>query len=1509
VWKDKLIVCADIPLDSARYRVKELLEIYRTLAQSRGDVHFFLAGKRTSSEAFSVWNFIDENEITDRVSFLPYYERCNEIPVKKVDCWRWIGRDLARNGLSVGTLLSGPEPSNSIDNRFALFVTCFHPERYEGNTRLMRQWLNHLKAAGYRVHLLYYATDPNQVTTEMRARVRAGLELYREVAVTTKLVGINREGLNVHVDDWCGKEALDAASELASQYEYDVAIVNYPFMTAIFNCLASYTKKILITHDSFTDRNRRMYEQGYSSATWVSLDRRGEQEACDRADIVVALQEHEAEQFGALCGDLTKIRVVSPVFPLSAVGPTASASGKLRIGYFGSGNWVNEQNLALYLRAWLAQPDLSKKTEIVLAGGVCAKFADWVEDGTALLEKVAPTMLGKVVDLNEFFICCDVVVNPERGGTGIKIKTLEAMAANVAVLSTAAGSLGIGSESRFHAAADAAALAQLTAEIANDRSLLQLAHQETTDAYRQYSERNQAAMVNLLGPIRNAASSSKTAAANAGSEPLIPDYVARNATDYQIAYFKKFFARMDIQGKRILEIDSDYHLATARLFAANGASEVVAVNLGDWKSPEPLPDNVKFRIMDICDFAEEEENGFDVVYGIAILEHLENPDEAAKTVWKLLKPDGAAYLQGAPLWTSSLGHHVWVSSDDPTAKAPLYAFSIPELNPIPNWAHLAFSPPELSKYLHEEAKVSPDHAQKIVNFVYNLEGNWGGSCSSFRTPTQVLNAFNAKFRVEAIRVKDFEPNEYCLAAATQYSMEDLGTIGLELWLSPKFKRQDRHSSDAAPLVSLIVPFYNVESYVEECIVSIVSQDYDNIEFIFVDDVSPDGTRAIIERYAAIDPRIMIITHEKNQGLGPARNTGVRYASGEYLFFLDSDDFLTSRSAVSSLVNAARNYGNKIIVGSCVNLFEDGRITDRDLLDSQGSLNASGGEVKGVDAFLAGLRFPNGYYLPPRAWGALINRKYYSELGLDYPPGEHEDMGHTPFIYAMSGGVLFVNDVVVTYRIRSGSISQTPWSRGHLQRYRNLWRRFNANVQRFSLDEGLSGGTLQLAWHMLWRMQTNKFEREARQDAIDLLEEMLKDVTVVSNSHYFFYVLDYVREFLGDSSQNATAYRRVMSALPHSAVLDYYYDRLGVSRPPSNATRETPSFDLPEATKVEASGFGTKVEASGFGQLAKRQSVGSKALTLEDNSERAAAIFDEFGSHASEQAKTLTAMLTFGDRALYFHAGRNFTFSGSIVDGGCFVGGTTINLTDGVSCNPRFDANLTRSKGLIRVYDQFKIDESYIEEWLRNGYPEFDLTTNDSFLPVFNVNMAGIKELLDVRAGDVMHIGYHDADDIEVFGVDLCKSLSVTDFIVRAFFPRLREGALVLQQDYIHEYHPYIHLSMAYLDDHFEKYLELEGGGSVAFKATRRISKATIVSRFGADASWYKAVDKNVALLKRLIGEMLYDYNKWSLMLTLGMYYLSCGLSAESKYIYCKASELYPQYKTSDLTRRLLIGKE
>lgn len=107
------------------------------------------------------------------------------------------------------------------------------------------------------------------------------------------------------------------------------------------------------------------------------------------------------------------------------------------------------------------------------------------------------------------------------------------------------------------------------------------------------------------------------------------------------------------------------------------------------------------------------------------------------------------------------------------------------------------------------------------------------------------------------------------------------------------------------LISVIIPIYNVEQYINQCVDSILNQTYKNLEIILVDDGSPDNCPQICDDYARKDNRVKVI-HKKNGGLSSARNAGMDISTGEYLCFVDSDDYWNDNEFISKLIDNISN---------------------------------------------------------------------------------------------------------------------------------------------------------------------------------------------------------------------------------------------------------------------------------------------------------------------------------------------------------------------------------------------------------------------------------------------------------------------------------------------------------------------------------------------------------------------------------------------------------------------------
>lgn len=133
-------------------------------------------------------------------------------------------------------------------------------------------------------------------------------------------------------------------------------------------------------------------------------------------------------------------------------------------------------------------------------------------------------------------------------------------------------------------------------------------------------------------------------------------------------------------------------------------------------------------------------------------------------------------------------------------------------------------------------------------------------------------------------------------------------------------------SETAPLISVIVPVYGVEKYLDRCLDSIVNQTYRNLQIILVDDKSPDSSPEICDKWEQTDSRISVIHKDVNEGLGMARNTGMTIANGDYIAFVDSDDYL-DKDAYRRLVENAAETGADIVYMSCKRELPDHSFVD------------------------------------------------------------------------------------------------------------------------------------------------------------------------------------------------------------------------------------------------------------------------------------------------------------------------------------------------------------------------------------------------------------------------------------------------------------------------------------------------------------------------------------------------------------------------------------------------------
>lgn len=212
-----------------------------------------------------------------------------------------------------------------------------------------------------------------------------------------------------------------------------------------------------------------------------------------------------------------------------------------------------------------------------------------------------------------------------------------------------------------------------------------------------------------------------------------------------------------------------------------------------------------------------------------------------------------------------------------------------------------------------------------------------------------------------------------------------------------------------PVVSIIVPIYNVEQYLEECLDSLVNQTLKDIEIICVNDASPDGSLLIAEKYAANDARVKVVSHQKNQGLGPARNTGVEHAVAPYVMFVDSDDVVTHNMAER--------------------LYTEMLNQDVDLVWCNIGGMSESGDVK-----KAGEAIPAGFYTSTQVlsesylyqtllpvWNKLYKRALIEDV--KQQPIVSEDQPFLAVVLGRCKKIAVIQDTLYYYRNRQGTLSK------------------------------------------------------------------------------------------------------------------------------------------------------------------------------------------------------------------------------------------------------------------------------------------------------------------------------------------------------------------------------------------------------------------------------------------------------------------------------------------------------
>ncbi|MGL5056237.1 MAG: glycosyltransferase family 2 protein [Fusobacteriaceae bacterium] len=225
-------------------------------------------------------------------------------------------------------------------------------------------------------------------------------------------------------------------------------------------------------------------------------------------------------------------------------------------------------------------------------------------------------------------------------------------------------------------------------------------------------------------------------------------------------------------------------------------------------------------------------------------------------------------------------------------------------------------------------------------------------------------------------------------------------------------------------ISVIIPVYNTEKYLRRCLESIINQSLKEIEIIIVNDGSPDGSSKIIDEFSQKDKRIKVI-NKKNGGLSSARNVGLKKAVGEYIFNIDSDDWIEQNYFIE-MYSKAKKDNLDIVISDFFLDWDNGKIDYIKEFDISETDFVSGEEY--VTNFIAGKIFPS-------VWNKMFKNSLYKDNNIEHPEyiSFGEDLATTPRLGYCAKKIGKLNKAYIHYIQNPGSITND----GVMKKYNQL----------------------------------------------------------------------------------------------------------------------------------------------------------------------------------------------------------------------------------------------------------------------------------------------------------------------------------------------------------------------------------------------------------------------------------------------------------------------------------------
>jgi hypothetical protein len=323
---------------------------------------------------------------------------------------------------------------------------------------------------GYQVHFLYFGMEG---LSENQQRDMENQWDYFHFVQPQGPAAEPSFGDYFDIDDWYDNRVSDYVDKLCETWSFDVCVVNYVWFSKVLDVLPEQTYKVIDTHDVFGDRHIVAKEAGLEPV-WFYTTKELEAYALERADLVLAIQDEEKNYFESITE--TPVAVMGYCVPFQPL--VNQSREKIVIGYIGSGNPFNVESLRVFQDAVMANPALMQQFSFLLGGTVCKVFSPMNE---------IFDVVGLVDDLDEFYRLIDIAINPMVGGTGLKIKSLEALSYGKALLATEDAMVGINGIDSFHNFASVPDMVEALRELTPERTAE--LHRNSIATFRTYNER------------------------------------------------------------------------------------------------------------------------------------------------------------------------------------------------------------------------------------------------------------------------------------------------------------------------------------------------------------------------------------------------------------------------------------------------------------------------------------------------------------------------------------------------------------------------------------------------------------------------------------------------------------------------------------------------------------------------------------------------------------------------------------------------------------------------------------------------------------------------------------------------------------------------------------------------------------------------------------------------------------------------------------------------------------